>query len=90
MERDTELLEAIKATVREAVKTAMREINTPRWISQAEAYRIYGRAIVRRWIASGMLPVYCDGDRRWKRVLVADIERCVERNNRQNKTIKSD
>lgn len=86
MDRDKELLEAIRATVKEAVKSAMRELNARRWISQAEAYRLYGRANVRRWIASGMLPVYCDGDRRWKRVLVADIERCVERNNRLNKT----
>lgn len=54
-----------------------------KWISQAEAYRLFGKTNVKRWIERGQLPVYSDGDGNRKRVYVADLERVANKNNRQ-------
>lgn len=54
-----------------------------KWISQAAAYREYGRITVKRWIEQGWLPVYSDGNGKRKRILRVDLDRCAARNNRQ-------
>ena len=54
-----------------------------KWVSQAEAYRLFGRTNVKRWIERGQLPVYSDGDGNRKRVYIADLERVAKKNNRQ-------
>lgn len=54
-----------------------------KWISQAEAYRLFGKTNVKRWIERGQLPVYSDGDGNRKRLYVADLERVANKNNRQ-------
>lgn len=59
-------------------------ITTEQWVSQNRAYKLYGRSNVKRWIERGWLPVYNDGNSR-KRILKADLERCVARNNKERK-----
>lgn len=54
-----------------------------KWISQAEAYRLFGKTNVKRWIERGQLPVYSDGNGNRKRLYVADLERVANKNNRQ-------
>lgn len=53
-----------------------------KWISQAEAYRLFGKTNVKRWVERGQLPVYSDGDGNRKRLYVADLERVANKNNR--------
>lgn len=60
------------------------DITTEQWVSQNRAYKLYGRSNVKRWIERGWLPVYNDGNSR-KRILKADLERCVARNNKERK-----
>lgn len=54
-----------------------------KWVSQAEAYRLFGKTNVKRWIERGQLPVYSDGDGNRKRVYIADLEKVARKNNRQ-------
>lgn len=65
---------------------ALRELGLDKqrkWISQAEAYRLFGKTNVKRWVERGQLPVYSDGDGNRKRLYVADLERVANKNNRQ-------
>lgn len=84
------LLEQQTQKMLNALRTEMADIlhkagiTTEQWLSQNRAYKIYGRANVRRWIERGWLPVYNDGNSR-KRILKADLERCVSRNNRERR-----
>lgn len=54
-----------------------------KWISQAEAFRQFGKTNVRRWVQKGWLPVYSDGDGHRKRIYIEDLERVAKKNNRQ-------
>lgn len=77
-------MEQLKPTIASCVGDALNNlgVRSPKWISQAEAYRVYGRTAVRRWVMQGWLPMYSDGNGKRKRILKADLERCVARNNR--------
>lgn len=68
------------------MRKALQELGLDKqrkWISQAEAYRLFGKTNVKRWIERGQLPVYSDGDGNRKRLYVADLERVANKNNRQ-------
>lgn len=68
------------------MRQALRELGLDKqrkWISQAEAYRLFGKTNVKRWVERGQLPVYSDGDGNRKRLYVADLERVANKNNRQ-------
>ena len=68
------------------MRKALQELGLAKqrkWISQAEAYRLFGKTNVKRWIERGQLPVYSDGDGNRKRLYVADLERVANKNNRQ-------
>lgn len=69
------------------MRQALRELGVDgkkrKWVSQAEAYRLFGKTNVKRWIERGQLPVYSDGDGYRKRVYIADLERVASKNNRQ-------
>lgn len=68
------------------MRKALQELGIDKqrkWISQAEAYRLFGKTNVKRWIERGQLPVYSDGDGNRKRVYIADLERVANKNNRQ-------
>lgn len=68
------------------MRQVLRELgldNQRKWISQAEAYRLFGKTNVKRWVERGQLPVYSDGDGNRKRLYVADLERVANKNNRQ-------
>lgn len=68
------------------MRKALQELGLDKqrkWISQAEAYRLFGKTNVKRWIERGQLPVYSDGDGNRKRVYIADLERVANKNNRQ-------
>lgn len=70
----------------EQMRQALRELGLDKqrkWISQAEAYRLFGKTNVKRWVERGQLPVYSDGDGNRKRLYVADLERVANKNNRQ-------
>ena len=83
-----QLLEQQTQKMLDALRTEMSDIlrqagiTAEQWMSQNKAYKIYGRSNVHRWIERGWLPVYNDGNNR-KRILKADIERCVARNNKE-------
>ena len=67
------------------MRKALQELGLDKqrkWISQAEAYRLFGKTNVKRWIERGQLPVYSDGDGNRKRLYVADLERVANKNNR--------
>lgn len=68
------------------MRKALQELGIDKqrkWVSQAEAYRLFGKTNVKRWIERGQLPVYSDGDGNRKRVYIADLERVASKNNRQ-------
>lgn len=68
------------------MRKALQELGIDKqrkWISQAEAYRLFGKTNVKRWIERGQLPVYSDGDGNRKRLYVADLEKVANKNNRQ-------
>lgn len=68
------------------MRKALQELGLDKqrkWISQAEAYRLFGKTNVKRWIERGQLPVYSDGDGNRKRLYVADLERVASKNNRK-------
>lgn len=68
------------------MRQALQELGLDKkrkWISQAEAYRLFGKTNIKRWIERGQLPVYSDGDGNRKRLYVADLERVANKNNRQ-------
>lgn len=68
------------------MRKALQELGIDKqrkWISQAEAYRLFGKTNVKRWIERGQLPVYSDGDGNRKRLYVADLERVANKNNRK-------
>lgn len=68
------------------MRKALQELGLDKqrkWISQAEAYRLFGKTNVKRWIERGQLPVYSDGDGNRKRLYVADLEKVARKNNRQ-------
>lgn len=68
------------------MRKALQELGLDKqrkWISQAEAYRLFGKTNVKRWIERGQLPVYSDGNGNRKRLYVADLERVANKNNRQ-------
>lgn len=68
------------------MRKALQELGLDKqrkWISQAEAYRLFGKTNVKRWIERGQLPVYSDGDGNRKRLYVADLEKVASKNNRQ-------
>ena len=68
------------------MRQALQELGLDKqrkWISQAEAYRLFGKTNVKRWVERGQLPVYSDGDGNRKRLYVADLERVANKNNRQ-------
>lgn len=68
------------------MRKALQELSLDKqrkWISQAEAYRLFGKTNVKRWIERGQLPVYSDGDGNRKRLYVADLEKVASKNNRQ-------
>ena len=65
---------------------ALKELgldNQRKWISQAEAYRLFGKTNVKRWVERGQLPVYSDGDGNRKRIYKEDLERVARKNNRR-------
>lgn len=78
------LLEQQAIKYERAMKTAIAEAlsgkDSGRWLSQAEAYRIYGRANVERWASKGRLKVYSAGAGKRKRVYSSDLDNC-QRNN---------
>ena len=76
------MLDALRTEMGDLLRQA--GITTEQWMSQNRAYKLYGRSNVRRWIERGWLPVYNDGNSR-KRILKADLERCVARNNKERK-----
>lgn len=68
------------------MRKALQELGLDKqrkWISQAEAYRLFGKTNVKRWIERGQLPVYSDGNGNRKRLYVADLERVASKNNRK-------
>ena len=68
------------------MRKALQELGLDKqrkWISQAEAYRLFGKTNVKRWIERGQLPVYSDGDGNRKRLYVADLDRVASKNNRK-------
>lgn len=68
------------------MRKALQELGLDKkrkWISQAEAYRLFGKTNVKRWVERGQLPVYSDGAGNRKRLYVADLERVANKNNRQ-------
>lgn len=68
------------------MRKALQELGLDKqrkWISQAEAYRLFGKTNVRRWVQKGWLPVYSDGDGHRKRIYIEDLERIAKKNNRQ-------
>lgn len=68
------------------LRQALQELGLDKqrkWVSQAEAYRLFGKTNVKRWIERGQLPVYSDGDGNRKRLYVADLERVANKNNRK-------
>lgn len=68
------------------MRKALQELGLDKqrkWISQAEAYRLFGKTNVKRWIERGQLPVYSDGDGNRKRLYVADLEKVASKNNRK-------
>lgn len=68
------------------MRKALQELGLDKqrkWISQAEAYRLFGKTNVKRWIERGQLPVYSDGDGNRKRLYIADLEKVASKNNRQ-------
>lgn len=50
------------------------------WVSQAEAYRRYGRTDVDRWVKSGRCPIYSYSKGKRKRISLKDLERCAANN----------
>lgn len=78
-------IEQIAPAIDNSVNSAIRRIGIMpiEWVSQAKAYRQYGRTTVRRWVMQGWLPVYSDGNNKRKRIMRNDLERCAARNNRQ-------
>ena len=79
-------IDQLQPTIDRAVNDTLNSLGIApvKWLSQAEAYREYGRTAVRRWIMQGWLPVYSDGNNKRKRILKVDLDRCVARNNRKN------
>jgi hypothetical protein len=76
-------MEKYIAQMRQALRELGIETKKRKWVSQAEAYRLFGKTNVKRWIERGQLPVYSDGDGNRKRLYVADLERVANKNNRQ-------
>lgn len=77
------LLEQQRLKYEESLRCVLRqelEQRRAEWVSQAEAYRLYGRTNVERWVKSGKCPQrsYSKGKR--KRIRLADLERCAENN----------
>lgn len=80
-------IELLQPTIERCVKDTLNSLGIAPivWLSQAEAYRQYGRMTVKRWVMQGWLPVYSDGAGRRKRLLRVDLDRCAARNNREKK-----
>jgi hypothetical protein len=76
-------MEKYIAHLRQALRELGIEAKKRKWVSQAEAYRLFGKTNVKRWVERGQLPVYSDGDCNRKRVYIADLERVASKNNRQ-------
>ena len=77
------LLEQQRLKYEESLRRVLRqelERGKIEWVSQAEAYRLYGRTNVERWVKNGRCPQrsYSKGKR--KRIRIADLERCAENN----------
>lgn len=53
------------------------------YVSKSEAYRIYGKEPIERWISEGLLKIHKDGDKTAKiRINRMDIEILAKANNR--------
>jgi hypothetical protein len=76
-------MEKYIAHLRQALRELGIEAKKRKWVSQAEAYRLFGKTNVKRWVERGQLPVYSDGDGNRKRIYIADLERVASKNNRQ-------
>ena len=78
-------LEHLKPTIASCVDDAVSRLGIVpvEWLTQAQAYRLYGRTTVRRWVMQGWLPVYSDGEGMRKRIMRVDLDRCASRNNRR-------
>lgn len=78
------LLEQQAIKYERAMKTAIAEAlgnrDNGRWMSQAEAYRLYSRTNVERWVSKGRLRVYSAGAGKRKRIYSSDLDEC-QRNN---------
>lgn len=79
-------IQELQPVITECVSQSLNKIGLAQrreWLSQNQAYRMYGRGNVKKWIEHGWLPIYSDGDNARKRILRIDLERCVERNNKK-------
>lgn len=78
-------IEQVQPVIARSVVDTMNSLGIApvEWLTQAQAYRQYGRTAVRRWVMQGWLPVYSDGENKRKRILRVDLDRCAARNNRR-------